>query len=148
MDELISPDVGKQIKQALSAMEVPVRLLVFIKEDGDDCQFCGETRQLVEEIASLHDDLSFEIFDIAKDQVAAETYQVDKVPAIGVMRFEDGLVDYGLRLYGIPAGYEFSSFIEDILMVSRGKHGLSDKTVERIALLDRPVHIQVYVTPT
>ena len=147
---LISPDVGKQIQQALSTMGDPVKLVYFTRNDAQagDCEYCGETRQLVEEIAALEQKIHLEIYDLSTDQAAAQQYQVDKVPAIAVVRDGPQPVDYGVRLYGIPAGYEFSAFIEDIRMVSHGQHGLTEKTLRQVERLDRPVHIQVYSTPT
>jgi glutaredoxin-like protein len=56
--------------------------------------------------------------------------------------------DYGIRYFGIPSGYEFSSLIEDIMMVSSGQSGLSAATKEVLANLEKPVHLQVFVTPT
>jgi glutaredoxin-like protein len=53
-----------------------------------------------------------------------------------------------VRYFGIPAGYEFSTLIEDILDVSRGTTNLSDTTREILATIDQDLHIQVFVTPT
>ena len=52
------------------------------------------------------------------------------------------------RLYGVPAGYEFSTLIEDILMVSQQQAGLSAQTLNELQKLTQPVNIQVFVTPT
>jgi hypothetical protein len=48
----------------------------------------------------------------------------------------------------VPAGYEFSSFIEAIKSVSAGESGLAPKTKEALAGLKDPLHLQVFVTPT
>ena len=56
--------------------------------------------------------------------------------------------DYGIRFYGIPSGYEFTSLLEAVMLVSTGDHGLTPETVKRIGSLRRDVHIQVFVTPT
>jgi glutaredoxin-like protein len=60
----------------------------------------------------------------------------------------DDVKDYGIRFYGIPSGYEFSSIIEDIMMVAEGESGLSAETKAWAAALESPVHLQVFVTPT
>ncbi len=73
-----------------------------------------------------------------------ETYKVDKIPAIALV----GAKDYGIRFYGIPAGYEFSSLMDDIVAVSKGESGLAPATKAAVAKINQPVHIQVYVTPT
>ncbi len=57
-------------------------------------------------------------------------------------------VDHGIRFYGIPSGYEFTSLIEAIVSVSTGETGLSAESLEVLARLTEPVHLQVFVTPT
>jgi glutaredoxin-like protein len=125
----------------------PVKLVMFTQEI--ECQFCAETRQIVEEIAGLSDDISSEIYNFVTDKATAELYGIDKIPAIAILRVEDGEDrDYGIRFYGIPSGYEFTSVIEDILDVSKGESGLQPRSKETVAGLTEPVHFQVFVTPT
>jgi glutaredoxin-like protein len=125
----------------------PVKLVMFTQ--ATECQFCTETRQIVEEIAALSDKLTAEIYDFVADKEAAERYNIDKIPAIALIRVAGGQeVDYGVRFFGIPSGYEFTTIIEDILDVSAGESGLQDKTKEAVAAIDSPVHLQVFVTPT
>jgi glutaredoxin-like protein len=125
----------------------PVKLVMFTQEI--ECQFCAETRQIVEEISSLSDKISAEIYHFVTDKATAEIYDVDKIPAIAVLRVEDGEEkDYGIRFFGIPSGYEFTTVIEDIIDVSRGDSGLQPKSREAVAGITEPVHFQVFVTPT
>jgi glutaredoxin-like protein len=120
----------------------PVRLVMFTQEI--ECQYCRETHQLVEEIAALSDKIDVEAYNLITDAEKTQEYNVDKIPAIAVT----GAQDYGIRYYGIPSGYEFTSLIEDIISVSEGDSGLSAATREAIAQIAKPVHIQVFVTPT
>jgi len=69
---------------------------------------------------------------------------VDKIPAIVVK----GERDYGVRFYGVPAGYEFSSLLEAIKAVSPGESGLAPETKEALRGLEAPLHLQVFVTLT
>jgi glutaredoxin-like protein len=125
----------------------PVKLVMFTQTV--ECQFCAETRQIVEEIAALSDKISAEIYNFVVDKPLAELYGVDKIPAVAILRTEDGEdKDYGIRFYGIPSGYEFTTIIEDILDVSKGDSGLQPKTREFLATLSEPLHLQVFVTPT
>jgi glutaredoxin-like protein len=125
----------------------PVKLIMFTQEM--ECQFCAETRQIVEEIAALSDKIAAEIYDFVGDKATAELYRIDKIPAIAVVRVEDGQEkDYGVRFYGIPSGYEFTSVVEDIVDVSKGESGLQPKSKEAVAGITEPVHFQVFVTPT
>jgi len=125
----------------------PVKLVMFTQ--AVECQFCAETRAIVEEIAALSDKIQVEVYDFVTDKPTADLYGFDKIPAIAILRAEDGQdKDYGIRFYGIPSGYEFTSLIEDILDVSRGESGLQPKTKTAVATITKPVHLQVFVTPT
>jgi glutaredoxin-like protein len=125
----------------------PVKLVMFTQTF--ECQFCSETRQIVEEIASLSDKVTAEIYNFVTDKATADLYGIDKIPAIAVLRVEDGEDrDYGIRFFGIPSGYEFTSVIEDIIDVSKGDSGLQPKSREAVSALTEPVHFQVFVTPT
>ncbi len=125
----------------------PVKILMFTQTV--ECQFCTETRQIVEEVAALSDKITAEIYNFVSDKAMAELYGIDKIPAIAILRSENGTdKDYGIRFYGIPSGYEFSSIIEDIIDVSKGDSGLKPKSKQALAELTEPVHFQVFVTPT
>ncbi len=125
----------------------PVKLVMFTQ--SIECQFCAETRQIVEEISELSDKIVAEIYNFVADKAVAELYGVDKIPAIAVLRVEDGAdKDYGIRFYGIPSGYEFTSVIEDIIDVSKGESGLQPRSKEAVAGITEPVHFLVFVTPT
>ncbi|MCL4303733.1 MAG: thioredoxin family protein [Anaerolineae bacterium] len=124
----------------------PVNLLVFTQEV--ECQYCSDTRLIAEEIAHLSDKITLEIYDFVADREVVEQYGIDKIPAVVVMRGGEQPQDYGIRYYGIPAGYEFSSLISDIMMVSRGDSGLSAEARAYLTALEKPLHLQVFVTPT
>jgi glutaredoxin-like protein len=124
----------------------PVKILMFTQEM--ECQYCRETHMIVDEVADLSDAISVEVHDFVADQELAEQYGIDKIPAIAILRDGDEPKDYAIRYYGIPSGYEFSSLIEDVMMVSQGESGLSEATKAQVAALTKPVHLQVFVTPT
>jgi glutaredoxin-like protein len=145
---LISEKDAEHLRSEFAANLVePVKLIMFTQ--AVECQFCKETRQIVQEIAGLSDKITAEIYDFVADKAVAELLDVNKIPAIAVVRQVDGQdKDFGIRFYGIPSGYEFMSIIEDIFDVSKGESGLQPKTKEAVAALTEPVHLQVFVTPT
>jgi glutaredoxin-like protein len=123
-------------------LEHPVKILMFTQEV--ECRFCSDTRQLVQELATLNDKISVEVYDFVADAQKAKEYGVDKIPALAVI----GEKDYGVRIYGIPYGYELQTLIEAVISVSRGKTDLSDKTKAILSEVKAPVHIQVFVSLT
>ena len=139
---LIEEKDKKAIQDKLKDVAGPVKIINFTQEL--QCQYCRETRQLMEELAALSGKLSVEVFDFEIDKEKAKKYNIDKIPATVI----EGPKDYGIRFYGIPAGYEFATLLEDIVAVSKSKTGLADKTREKLKTVTQPVHIQVFVTPT
>jgi glutaredoxin-like protein len=139
---LLNEAIRKEVRAALSDVKQPVTLKIFTQTF--ECQYCKETRELVEEVAALSDKLSSEVYDFVKDSQVAQSFGIDKVPAVAVI----GKKDYGVRIYGIPAGYEFGALIEDIKMVAQGDSGLAPETRATVAKLTKPIRIQVFSTPT
>ena len=117
--------------------------IIYFTQDFE-CQFCRETRQILEELDSLSDKIEMELHEFGKEKDVAESYGIDKIPAIIIK----GKKDYGIRFFGIPSGYEFSTLLEDIIHVSRGETNLKENVKEEIRKIDKSVHIQVFVTPT
>lgn len=147
---LLNENIQKQLREVFSGLTNPVKLVFFTQgSDGTvtiECQTCRDTRQLLEEVSALSDKISLEVYDLVKDEAVARQYKVDKIPALVILGAEN--MDYGIRISGIPSGYEFGSLIEDISLASMGKPNLKPKTMEALSKLKKPVHIQVYVTPT
>lgn len=140
---LVPDEHKKHMKEKLDAeMKDEVRLIVFTQEN--ECQFCKQTRELVQEVASLSDKIKVEVCDFVKDAEKAKEYRIDKVPAIAIV----GKKDYGIRYYGIPYGYEFNPFVDNIVNVSKGTTNLLEETKKKLRSIDKPVHIQVFVTLT
>jgi glutaredoxin-like protein len=150
---LLNAEVQNQIRQAFADLTGPVKLVLFTQGQAEpgpalECDYCAETRQLLEEVTALSAHLSLEVRDFVADSELAGRLGVDKIPAVAILAGGAQPKDYGIRLYGIPSGYEFATLVEDIKMVSRGAVDLAPQTRQALARLDQPVHIQVYVTPT
>jgi glutaredoxin-like protein len=147
MTPLLNDTIRQQVRDALAGMKEPVQILFFGSQQN--CPACSETRQLVEEVSALSDKLSLSVYDANVDAAVAKKYHVDKTPGL-VIAAKDGetITDYGIRLSGIPSGHEFTTLIQDILFVSGRDSGLSAATREFLKSLEKPVHLQVFVTPT
>ena len=138
------PDDKKELltNEFKEKLETPVRILIFTQEI--ECRFCSETRQLAQEMATLSDKITAEVYDFVADADKAKEYSIDKIPALAII----GKKDYGVRIYGIPYGYELQTLIEAVINVSRGKTDLTDKTKKILSEVTAPVHIQVFVSLT
>jgi alkyl hydroperoxide reductase subunit AhpF len=131
------------VRKELERLGGPVKLTVFSQElvAGDACR---QNEWLVSEVAELTDKATVEVVNPAIDRDKAEAYGVEDVPAIAV----EGARDYGIRFFGVPAGYEFSNLIDAMIVASTGEPALSPGTVTALAGVTTPVHIRVFSTPT
>ncbi len=141
---LMDHDTQQQVRELLAAVTAPVTLAMFTQEF--ECGYCKETRQIIEEVAGLSDRVAVEIHDFVDNADAAEKLAIDKIPAIAVLG-ENGK-DYGIRFFGIPSGYEFTSLLEAIILVGTGGLDLHESTQAFLDSLEAPLHLQVFVTPT
>ena len=147
MTQLLNDDIINQIREVFEGLKAPVHLMFFGAKEN--CDYCDDTRQLVEEITALSDLLSIDIYDIDTDADLAEKYNVNKAPGLVIAAREgEQITDFGVRLSGIPSGHEFSSLIQDILLVSNRDSGLNPQTRAFLKGLDKPIVLQVFVTPT
>jgi glutaredoxin-like protein len=146
MMSLLNDSVRQQVRDEFAKLTNPVKLVMFTQEM--ECQYCSETRELVEEVAALSDKISVEVYNQVTDKEIAEQYDIDKIPAVAIVADGEDAKDYGIRLYGIPSGYEFSTLIADVIMVSSRESGLDASTKQYLQKLESPLHLQVFVTPT
>jgi glutaredoxin-like protein len=149
-------DIQKQeITDLLQSMlEQPVNIILFTQDEPSmelpvqvevtPCEYCEETEQMLRELTELSDKLSLVVYDFVKDNDKAQEYGIKDVPATVIA----GDKDYGIRYYGVPSGYEFSALLDALMHVSRRKTRLSEDTRRMLAEIDKPITMQVFVTPT
>jgi Glutaredoxin-like domain protein len=120
----------------------PVKLIVFTQEM--ECQYCSQTKKLAQEMGHIDEKVTTEVYDFIADSAKAKELGIERIPAIAVI----GKKDYGVRIYGIPYGYELQTLVEAIVNVSKGVTDLSDKTKAVLKDLKSPVQIKVFVSLT
>jgi glutaredoxin-like protein len=145
--KLLENEITRQVQEAFKQLKEPAQVLFFGKKE--DCQYCQDTLQLIEEVVALSDKLGLEVHDIDDELALAQQYRIDKTPGF-MIAGKDGeqILDFGIRFAGIPSGHEFSYLIHDLILVSGRDSGLSSKARQVLQNLDRPVLLQVFVTPT
>ena len=155
---LISPADQNHLRESFAEMERPVRLLFFTQTI--DCDTCAQTRQILDELPPLSDKITIEEVNFVLDGDRAKEYGIDRVPAVAIA-YEDVRVDVlgapgapgvikdsRIRFLGTPAGYEFISLVQAILLVGGRESILSADNRARVTGVAQPVRIQVFSTPT
>jgi alkyl hydroperoxide reductase subunit AhpF len=147
---MISQEDQKTLQGLFTDLESDVTITYFTQHDsplnvpGQECQYCRETRELLEEVTDISEKLHLSVKDFVRDEQEAQQQGITHIPAFVLQGQSKGQV----RFFGIPAGYEFATLVEDLLNVSRGTTSLSEKTRDALKGVNQHLHIQVFVTPT
>ncbi|RPJ27651.1 MAG: glutaredoxin [Chloroflexi bacterium] len=147
MENILNDQTLKQINEVFTDLQEPVQVLYF--GSRENCEYCDEAKQLLEEVAGTHDKIELSVYDMQENQDIASKFNVTNAPGV-VIAAKNGsdVKDLGIQFSGIPSGHEFGTLINDILLVSKRDSGLNAKTREFLKNLDKPLHLQVFVTPT
>jgi alkyl hydroperoxide reductase subunit AhpF len=107
-------------------------------------EYAEYTKKILAEVATLSPKVTLTLHSTLSEPDAAKARGIVHTPATAII----GAQDYGVRFYGMPAGYEFATLIEVIIAVSRGSTTVTEHTRAALAQVSRDVHLQVFVTPT
>lgn len=153
MPQILAERDRRHLQSVFEKMEGKARLVVFSEGPSRlvipgerPCQYCRETVQLVQELASLTDKLEVEVVDRRLEAERLQEFGITMVPAIVVT--DPAGSRRNVRYFGIPAGYEFGVLVEDIEDMAKGATRLSADVREQVRAIDVPVHLKVFVTPT
>jgi glutaredoxin-like protein len=147
MSEFLKDNIKEQVRQAFAGLANPVEILYFTSTQA--CETCQDTRQLLEEVAALSPQISLSVHSLEEEAELAHQYRIDKAPAFAVVaRDGESLTDTGVQYAGIPSGHEFTTLIQDIVLVAGRDSGLKPETRAFLQGLQQPVHLQIFVTPT
>lgn len=155
---LLGPADQDRLRAEFALMTRRVHLLFFTQALGSET--CLLTRQILDEFPPLSDRVVIDEVNFVLEPDRARQHGIDRVPAIAVF-YEDEtstlqplpdagqpLLDSRIRFLGMPAGYEFVSLVQAILLAGGRGSELSAASLERLALVDKPVVMQVFTTPT
>ena len=142
---LLSEQDRQTVRGHLAVIEDPVRLLFFTQTFGAP-DTVVIAKQVLDEIVSLNDHLSLEEVNFVLEQERARQYGVEQIPTIVLLK---GDQDTRIRFLGAPAGYEFMSLIEAVILAGTNDSGLTPESRALVAAhVTTPLEIQVFVTPT
>ena len=145
---LISPADQERLKTTFAEMTRPVRLLFFTQTLG--CETCLQTRQILDELPVLSEKITIEEVNFILEPDKAKQYGIDRVPAVALVGQDEAGQerDSKIRFLGTPAGYEFMSLIQAVLLVGGRPSVLSEESLKLVAAVDAPTTIHVFTTPT
>lgn len=142
---MIDEKLRSELKNTFSReLNGDVKLWLFTSKDKERCPYCDHAIELIKELGSTDSRIKVFSYDIAEHPSEAKVLGIENVPAILL----HGSKAHGIYYYGMPTGYEFSSLVEDIIDVSKGRTSLAESTKSAIKSINEDVDIKVFVTPT
>ncbi len=145
---LLSPADQEKLREAFTQMTSNVKIVFFTQTLG--CDTCLQTRQIVDELPALTDKVSIEEVNLVLDADRARSFGIDRVPALAIVGIDEqgGEHDSRIRFVGTPAGYEFVSLVQAVLLVGGRESTITPENRAKLAAVTDPITIQVYTTPT
>lgn len=140
MPVILDESVKQLVAQRFGELREPVTIRVFSTKDH--CLLCNEMLQLVEEVGNLSDKIDVIHCECSEDHPEAKKYGIKRHPALVI----EGDKDYGIKFFGVPAGKEFTTLIESIMIVSARTPVLSPEVIALAKKIDKPVNLKVFVT--
>ena len=145
---LLAPADQEKLRESFDEMTSPVRVLFFTQ--ALDCEPCVQTRQILDELPPLSDKIAIEEVNFILEQDKAAQYGIDRVPAIALLSQDAAgqTRDTRIRFLGTPAGYEFVSLVQALLLAGGHDSQLTPQNRALVEAVTTPTTIQVFSTPT
>jgi alkyl hydroperoxide reductase subunit AhpF len=145
---LLSPADQEKLRESFDEMTRPVRVLFFTQTL--DCEACVQTRQILDELPPLSGKIAIEEVNFVLEKDKAAQYGIDRVPALALLGQDAAGEprDTRIRFLGTPAGYEFVSLVQALLLAGGHESQLTPENRALVAAVATPTTIQVFSTPT
>lgn len=130
--ELFSSDMKSQLRAVFEKMKQDAVLKLYL----DSRPISEELEQYMQSLAALSDKLHVTVAD--------RNAPSHLVPCVKICHATGE--ETGLAFHGVPGGHEFTSFILGIYNAIGPGQPMEEETGNRIAAIQRPVHIQVLVS--
>ena len=142
---LLSEQDRETVRRHLAEIAHPVTLLFFTQTFGGP-ETAAITKQILDELAALSEMVTVEEVNFVLEKDRAAQHGIEGVPAIALLRNGE---DTRMRFLGAPAGYEFMSLVEAVILAGSTDSGLTEESRKLVAEhVTGPIDIKVFVTPT
>ncbi len=132
-----------ELTRMFAGLKNPV-IIRYFRDPEAECMYCDDTEQILE-LVNKTSNGKVKIEKYSSRDPEAKKYNIPMFPAILI----HGVDEWNIRYFGIPAGYEFGAFVEDILDASRGRPEIDPRLAELLSkYVVNPTRIMVFVTPT
>jgi len=150
-EEILSEEDKQTLKEMFDkSLKNPVEITVYLDEKNNK-ETSDFAKKIGELLMQINNKIKFEFLDAYDPKVEEEMKNknllIDKYGnrrgPIFVFKKYPGIIYYGL-----PSGEEFPIFLEDIIHVSNDHFDIDGATAKKLASINEPIDIYVFVTPT
>ena len=138
---LLSEEDKKYLKEEFEKTLKREVEIIFFGEQEKKSQYSMQTKELLEEVVALNDNLSLTLKN-CDDTHEMESEGLSLCPSIKIKSERSGFINF----YGIPGGHEFTSFVEAINDMGSDNLSLPDDAIEALKKINEPVDIKVFIT--
>jgi glutaredoxin-like protein len=120
------------------------RSLSIVIAGREECRFCSETRQTLEELRALSPKVSLRVHELSESGTLAASLGVERVPAT-ILR---GQLNRLLRFDGFPGAGLFPPFVDALINTSRGSTDLDGRFKRSLGRVRGRLDVRVFVSPS
>lgn len=139
------------VRELFEALAGPVSATLYSQQDSSlivpgrtPCPTCATSEALLREVEELSEHFTVEVRDVEEEPEPARAAGITRLPTIELTGQAKGKI----RILGLPDGHEFGTLVRAATWISGAPLSLAEETAECLATLRRPVHVQVFTTPT
>ncbi len=138
---LLSEEDRKYLKEEFNNnINREVKLLYF-RNDKNGSEYSKQTKELLEELTSLNDNLSL-IVESCDNTEKIKSEELTLCPSIKIKSDRSGFLNF----YGVPAGHEFISLVEAIKDMGSDNLSLPEDVIKSLKEIKEPLDIKVFIT--
>jgi glutaredoxin-like protein len=130
---MLSERDKKEIEKILSEMKEKVTVMFFRYKEN-------RFESILNELPKINSKVIVEKYFSSSEE--SKKFGLEFFPSIVFKEKQN------VRFIGLPLGYEFSVFLQDIVSISNNRIDLSLDAAKKISKIDKKVNIKVFVTPT
>ncbi len=138
---LISEEDSKYLKEEFNNNLKRKVIIRYFKKTKDESEYSKQTMELLEELASLNENLSL-VTENCGDEDKMKEEELTLCPSIKIKSDRMGFMNF----YGVPAGHEFISLVEAIKDMGSENLSLPEDVIKDLKKIEKPIDIKVFIT--
>lgn len=145
MERIIDENSRKFLEERFRELRDEVDIRVYYDSSEEEARdYVNFTKAFFSELAEINDKIKLSLVESKVGSKTLSGVDIRTNPSVTIGEDKG----YKIIFSGTPLGYEASQIVETIVMVSTGNHEFDEEIAREITLIEKPVNIKVFVTPT